>query len=56
MSPVQSDSESSSQGLPPKPKLTFGEFASIPRGVRVSMTNRPKSSSYSSCARKGVSN
>ncbi|KAJ6976303.1 hypothetical protein NC653_031980 [Populus alba x Populus x berolinensis] len=34
MSPVQSDSESSPQALPPRPRLTFGEFASTPRAVR----------------------
>jgi hypothetical protein len=56
LSPVQSDSESSTQGLPPRPKLTFGEFASIPLGVRVSANSRLQSSSSSSCARKGVSN
>ena len=54
MSTVQSDSESSPQGLPPRPRLTFGEFASTPREVRVSM-HRSKSSSSSSCARKGNS-
>lgn len=56
LSPVQSDSESSTQGLPPQPKLTFGEFASTPLGVRVSMNSCLQSSSSSSCARKGTSN
>ncbi|KAJ6868835.1 hypothetical protein NC651_033816 [Populus alba x Populus x berolinensis] len=54
MSPVQSDSESSPQALPPRPRLTFGEFASTPRAVRVS-THPSNSSSASSCARKGNS-
>ncbi|KAJ6976280.1 hypothetical protein NC653_031966 [Populus alba x Populus x berolinensis] len=56
LSPVQSDLESSTQGLPPRPKLTFGDFAWIPIGNRVSMNSRLKSSSSSSYARKGVSN
>jgi len=56
LSPVQLDSESSTQGLPPRPKLIFGDFASIPLGIRVSANSRSKSSSSSSCARKGVSN
>jgi len=56
LSAVQSDSKSSTQGLPPRPKLTFGEFALTALGVRVSVNNRLQSSSSSSCARKGTSN
>ncbi|KAJ6950856.1 hypothetical protein NC651_004520 [Populus alba x Populus x berolinensis] len=52
MSPVQSDSESSPQALPPRPRLTFREFALTPRAVRVS-THPSNSSSSSSCACKG---
>jgi hypothetical protein len=55
LSPVQSNPESSSQALPPRPKLTFGDFASSPIGIRVSAKTRSKSSSSASCARKGVS-
>nr|TKR99844.1 hypothetical protein D5086_0000189480 [Populus alba] len=54
MSPTQSDSESSPQALPPRPRLTFGEFASTPRAVRVS-SHPSNSSSASSCARRGDS-
>ncbi|KAJ6956271.1 hypothetical protein NC652_007385 [Populus alba x Populus x berolinensis] len=52
LSPVQSDHESSSQALPPRPRLTFGDFASFPRGTRVSPNTRYKSSSLASYANK----
>jgi len=55
LSPAESDSASSAQGLPPRPRLTFGDFASIPLGARVSANSHHRSSSSSSCARKGIS-